>query len=102
MQSLKSMVFLGLAVSSHMLRTFSWVLYETNLENEMASCRHLRDYEVRDLVRTGASIAPCPIANILHSRAVAPVPRYYQLGLTKIGLGTDVSFLILSMGVSDQ
>ena len=56
----------------------------------LAHGTHLRDYEVRRIADVGAAVAACPIANILHSRAVVPVPRYKSLG-AKVGLGTDVA-----------
>ncbi|KZT19416.1 Metallo-dependent hydrolase [Neolentinus lepideus HHB14362 ss-1] len=51
---------------------------------------HLRDAEVDEIVRAGASVSSCPIANLMHSQAVLPVKRFHDRGL-KIGLGTDIA-----------
>ncbi|KAH9936536.1 Metallo-dependent hydrolase [Fomitopsis serialis] len=56
----------------------------------LAHGTHLRDYEVRRMAEVGAAVSACPIANVLHSRAVVPAPRYKALGL-KLGLGTDIA-----------
>ena len=39
----------------------------------LAHCTHLRDYEVRRMAAAGAAVCACPIANMIHSRAVVPV-----------------------------
>jgi guanine deaminase len=51
---------------------------------------HLRDDEVAHMTRVGASVAVCPYANMLHSFAVSPIPRWVDAGLA-VGLGTDIA-----------
>ncbi|EIN10803.1 Metallo-dependent hydrolase [Punctularia strigosozonata HHB-11173 SS5] len=56
----------------------------------LAHCTHMRDYEVRKMAAVGSAVSACPIANMIHSRSVVPVPRYKALGV-KLGLGTDIA-----------
>jgi guanine deaminase len=51
---------------------------------------HLRDEEVEKMAVVGASVAVCPYANMLHSFAVSPIPRWNKMGMS-VGLGTDIA-----------
>lgn len=50
----------------------------------------LHDSEAQVLAATGASIASCPMSNILFARSALPINRFRALGV-EIGLGTDVA-----------
>jgi guanine deaminase len=51
---------------------------------------HLRDDEVQRMAAVGASVAVCPYANMIHSFAVSPIPRWMEMGMD-VGLGTDIA-----------
>jgi guanine deaminase len=61
-----------------------------NAKTSFAHGCHLRDEEVQAMAAVGASVSVCPYANLLHSFAVSPIPRWRDMGMD-VGLGTDIA-----------
>lgn len=56
----------------------------------LAHCIYLSNDELDQIDHTGAAIAHCPASNAYLQSGVMPLVEYFERGLNRIGLGTDI------------
>ena len=62
----------------------------TNVKTVMAHCVWSTDPEVELMKKNGVFIAHCPSSNMNLTSGIAPIRKYFDLGLN-IGLGSDIA-----------
>ena len=62
----------------------------TDVKTVMAHCVWSTDDEVALMLKNGVFVAHCPASNMNLSSGIAPIRKYFDLGLN-IGLGSDVA-----------